>query len=235
MSNAMLLEDNDTATTNAESIPETRGILVALSSELVRWGLCNMLERLDPPRPVQPHHDVASALRLLRDGRYSLVIVDATDGEDALLRLTEDAGKLGVKVLVLLDRADAATVERIAALPADGFLVQSDLTLECMNETLQRLDRGDLPIPATMVRQLMARVRTGDSRSYQTQVRLTPREQDVLQLMGEGLSNKQIARRFGISVHGVKRHVTNVLAKLNCPNRTQAVSVALKQGLLGDG
>ncbi|MEU8622535.1 response regulator transcription factor [Streptomyces sp. NPDC048623] len=211
-----------------------KGVLVALSGEVIRWGICNMLERLDPPRHIQPHSDVVTASQVLRDGQYSLVIVDATDGEDDLLRLAEEAAELGVKVLVLLDRADAGTVERIASLPADGFLVQSDLTLECMNETLERLDRGDLPIPATMVRQLMARARSGAARSYRTQVRLTPREQDVLRLMGEGMSNKQIARRFGISVHGVKRHVTNVLAKLNCPNRTQAVSIAIKQGLLGN-
>ncbi|SFG04000.1 DNA-binding response regulator, NarL/FixJ family, contains REC and HTH domains [Streptomyces mirabilis] len=212
-----------------------RGVLVALSSEVIRWGICNMLERLDPPRHIEPHDDVASASDILRSGLYSLVIVDATDGEDVLLQLTENAGRLGVKVLVLLAHVDASAVERIAALPADGFLVQSDLTLECMNETLERLDRGDLPIPATMVRQLMARARSGGARAFQAQVRLTPREHDVLHLMGEGLSNKQIARRFGISVHGVKRHVTNVLAKLNCPNRTQAVSIALKQGLLASG
>ncbi|MGP3926003.1 response regulator transcription factor [Streptomyces sp. 8N616] len=231
MSDSVMLKEYSAADTDSAA---ARGVLVSLSSEIIRWGICNMLERLDPPRPVEPHSDVASAAEVLRSGRYSLVIVDAADGEDALLRLTEDAGRLGVKVLVLLDRADAATVERIAALPADGFLVQSDLTLDCMSEALEGLDRGDLPIPANLVRQLMARARTG-TRAYQAQVRLTPREHDVLHLMGEGLSNKQIARQFGISVHGVKRHVTNVLAKLNCPNRTQAVSIAIKQGLLGNG
>ncbi|MCX5258361.1 response regulator transcription factor [Streptomyces canus] len=232
MSDSVMLKEHDAV--RADGVA-SRGVLVSLSSEIVRWGICNMLERLDPPRPVEPHGEVATASEALRGGRYSLVIVDAADGEDVLLRLTEEAGRLGVKVLVLLDRADAATVERIAALPADGFLVQSDLTLECMSETLERLDRGDLPIPANLVRQLMARARNGGGRSFGAQIRLTPREQDVLHLMGEGMSNKQIARHFGISVHGVKRHVTNVLAKLNCPNRTQAVSIALKQGLLSHG
>ncbi|MDN3259827.1 response regulator transcription factor [Streptomyces sp. CSDS2] len=229
MRNAMLLTESSAVETKGA----LRGILVALSSEVIRRGICNMLERLDPPRHIEPHSDVAAAAQALRGGSYSLVIVDAAaDSEETLLRFTKDASELGAKVLILLDRADADTVERITTLPADGFLVQSDLTLECMSETLERLDRGDLPIPATMVRQLMARARHG-SAAQRTPVQLTPREQDVLHLMGEGLSNKQIAKRFGISVHGVKRHVTNVLAKLNCPNRTQAVSVALKQGLLG--
>ena len=48
------------------------------------------------------------------------------------------------------------------------------------------------------------------------------------------MSNKQIARQLTISQHGVKRLVSNVLAKLNCPNRTQAVAVALTDGILTD-
>jgi DNA-binding CsgD family transcriptional regulator len=63
-------------------------------------------------------------------------------------------------------------------------------------------------------------------------VSLTIREHDVLALLAHGLSNKQIARRLMISEHGVKRHVTNLLAKLNSPNRTFAVATALQAGLI---
>ncbi|MGI5287809.1 response regulator transcription factor [Nonomuraea polychroma] len=59
---------------------------------------------------------------------------------------------------------------------------------------------------------------------------LTPRERQVLELLVEGMSNKQIALR--ISQHGVKRLVSNVLAKLNCPNRTMAVRTAITDGIL---
>jgi len=62
---------------------------------------------------------------------------------------------------------------------------------------------------------------------------LTQREIDVLGLLSQGLSNKQIAPRIGISEHGVKRHISNILAKLNCSNRTEAVSYALQQNFLG--
>ncbi|MFI8951791.1 response regulator transcription factor [Streptomyces sp. NPDC053750] len=61
---------------------------------------------------------------------------------------------------------------------------------------------------------------------------LTPRELEVLHLVAEGLSNKQAARRLQISEHGVKRLVGNVLARLNCPNRTLAVVRAMEDGLL---
>ncbi len=63
-------------------------------------------------------------------------------------------------------------------------------------------------------------------------LRLLAIDQTVLPAKSDGLSNKQIASRISISEHGVKKHVTNVRAKLNCPNRTQAVSFALQAGIL---
>jgi DNA-binding NarL/FixJ family response regulator len=66
-------------------------------------------------------------------------------------------------------------------------------------------------------------------------VLLTVREHEVLGLLAQGLSNKQIGRRLGISEHGVKRHVTRLLAKLNSPNRTFAVARALSEGIIAPG
>jgi DNA-binding NarL/FixJ family response regulator len=61
---------------------------------------------------------------------------------------------------------------------------------------------------------------------------LTARELEVLQLVAQGLSNKQVSRELQISEHGVKRHVGCVLTKPNCPDRTLAVVRALEDGLL---
>ena len=61
---------------------------------------------------------------------------------------------------------------------------------------------------------------------------LTPREIDVLELLAEGLSNKGIARRLGISDQTVKFHVASIASKLGATNRTEAVRIALRRGLL---
>lgn len=58
--------------------------------------------------------------------------------------------------------------------------------------------------------------------------RLTPREHDVLAEMAKGQSNKRIARELAISEHGVKRLVSSILVKLQCPNRTLAVAYAIE-------
>lgn len=65
-----------------------------------------------------------------------------------------------------------------------------------------------------------------------TDVSLTEREREVLRYLAEGLANKQIARILGISVATVNKHVANVMAKLGACSRTQAVTIARRQGLL---
>ena len=67
-----------------------------------------------------------------------------------------------------------------------------------------------------------------------TGIGLREREEQVLALIEQGLSNKQIAKCLSISQHGAKRHVANVFAKLNCPNRTLAVALALRDGIIED-
>jgi RNA polymerase sigma factor (sigma-70 family) len=61
---------------------------------------------------------------------------------------------------------------------------------------------------------------------------LTPREHEVLRLVAEGLTNRQIARRLVLSEHTVHRHVTNLLRKLDVPSRTAAAALAARLGLL---
>jgi NarL family two-component system response regulator YdfI len=61
---------------------------------------------------------------------------------------------------------------------------------------------------------------------------LTARERDVLQMLSQGLGNKEIAARLKISEHTVKFHVASILGKLGASTRTEAVSVALRRGLI---
>jgi DNA-binding NarL/FixJ family response regulator len=62
--------------------------------------------------------------------------------------------------------------------------------------------------------------------------RLTPREREVLELLGQGLSNRQIAQRLGISEHTAKFHVGSLSGKLGASSRTEAVSRGIRRGLI---
>ena len=114
-------------------------------------------------------------------------------------------------------------------------LVEQGITSAAIGEALSRLRRGDMPVPSAVVRGLLSEVRSLRGQGEGTPVKgsyLTPREQATLELLVQGLSNKQIARRLSISEHGVKRHVANILAKLNCPNRTLAAAMAIREGMV---
>jgi two-component system, NarL family, nitrate/nitrite response regulator NarL len=168
-------------------------------------------------------HDMAFDILILRFGD-----LDA----DVAEKLAREAWGRGKKVLLLLNQDHEDMLDIITTIPSNGFLVQDELTSASLAATITRVTAGDTPMPAMLANRLLTRAREGSLKAAPVGSNLTPRERQVLELLVEGLSNKQIARRLYISQHGVKRLVSNVLAKLNCPNRTQAVAVALTDGIL---
>ncbi|MYY07917.1 DNA-binding response regulator [Streptomyces sp. SID4919] len=136
------------------------------------------------------------------------------------------------KVLLLL--SDAQVREDLLSGPSvpDGFLVEGELTASAVEDALQRTMAGEVPMPTSFTRALLQRVAEPGPSRWRREVSLTGREDEVVRLLAQGLSNKQIARRLGISSHGVKRIVASLLLKLGAPNRTAAVVTALQTGLI---
>lgn len=157
----------------------------------------------------------------------SLREIDAPARETLLAKAA-----LGARILVLVDDDRNAPWGRLAGMPLGGCLSTGELSERTLLSALRRMRAGELPMSANLVHALLSRV---DGHRPDTdevsRIRMTPREQQTLVLLAEGLSNKQIARQLGISLHGAKRLVANILAKLDCDNRTSAVSRALREGL----
>jgi two-component system nitrate/nitrite response regulator NarL len=97
---------------------------------------------------------------------------------------------------------------------------------------LGRVVNGELPMPAVLTRNLLAVRRSRLHRSAGHSIALTAREHETLGLLAQGFSNKQIAAALGISSHGVKRLVAALFLKLDAPNRTTAVIIAMNEGLV---
>ncbi|MFG3259818.1 response regulator transcription factor [Streptomyces sp. NPDC048172] len=116
--------------------------------------------------------------------------------------------------------------------PADAMVYAEDLRGP---EAGRLLTPGNghalVSVSSEVLRQLL-HLASGDRADSVRRPRLTDRETQTLIRVANGLSNRQIARDMGITEHGVKRHVANILAKLNCQNRTTAVAVALRSGLI---
>ncbi|GAA3762397.1 LuxR C-terminal-related transcriptional regulator [Salinactinospora qingdaonensis] len=162
------------------------------------------------------------------------VVILACDDERtaAIERLAQQVWAMGSKVLLLLPRCHEELFDTVAKVSTDGFLILDQLTTETLNDSLQKVCRGDVVIPPQIGGRLLAKARAGQVEPTPPLPDLTPRERQALQLLVGGLSNKQIATQLQISSHGAKRLVANVLAKLNCPNRTLAVAVALQYNLV---
>lgn len=228
--------------------PASRGLRVGVlvGNEIVRHGLSAMLDSLatvgyvhnltpgdDDPQPLENWVSALQMSAMSNGHSCDMLILSCDLDVETVDRLARDARRQGMKVVLLVSGNQEETLDVVSAIPSDGFLIQEQLTADTLDGTFSRISNGEIPMPMVLANRLLARAREGalQSRS-RSSTNLTPRERQVLELLVEGLSNKQIARKLRISQHGVKRLVSNVLAKLNCPNRTLAVAVALTGGIL---
>lgn len=167
------------------------------------------------------------ALRDLSEEHDPAVVVLATTTARAASALATMAGALRAPPVVLLAddprRAWTAAARRAgvhAVLPSDAPAVQITAAITAARAGLLALP-PDILRPATV-----STVGGGQERA------LTPREREILEMMAEGLSNRLIARRLGISSYTVKFHVASLLAKLRAGSRTEAVTLGVRAGLI---
>lgn len=119
---------------------------------------------------------------------------------------------------------------------AQWVLAHAVLRLEDLRETSARevltpRSPGTVTVSSQALHQVI-RLASAAAGGDTARPHLTEREREALWGVAQGLSNRRIARGMGITEHGVKRHLANVMSKLDCQNRTSAVTVALRSGLL---
>ena len=114
-----------------------------------------------------------------------------------------------------------------------GFVLK-DATFEEFVETIRTVAAGRNVLPPRMTESLFSQIvgaADGEQRAEVIEaVRMTPRERDVIELIGEGLSNKEIAQRLNIATHTVKSHVRNVMEKLTLHTRLQIAAYSHREG-----
>jgi two-component system, NarL family, nitrate/nitrite response regulator NarL len=132
----------------------------------------------------------------------------------------------GFPVIALLpDATDAAEVWSAGA----RSLLLRDISAENLGAAIAAVAHGLVVLDPTLA---VAAPRSHEPLSAQPIEELTPRELQVLRLLAEGKSNKEIARKLGISEHTIKFHVNAILGKLNAQSRTEAVVTATRLGLI---
>ncbi|WP_435107235.1 LuxR C-terminal-related transcriptional regulator [Nocardiopsis synnemataformans] len=206
---------------------------IHVGSEVIHQGLIAMLRSAPTRYEIVPFDSIGFRAEKLMDKPPNVVILGCGDEQVAdIEELAQRSWSIGSKILLLLPRSDDRLFDSVAKLSTDGFLIMDLLTTEVLDDSLQNVAKGDVVIPRPIAGRLLARTRGGQGHARPQLPELTPRETQALQLLVRGLSNKQIATQLQISSHGVKRLVANLLAKLNCKNRTMAVAMALQWKLV---
>ncbi len=198
-------------------------ILIANDHPIVRDGLVGVIEEQADMVVVGQAATGTEALTLYRKHRPDITLMDLRmpemNGAEAITAIRREAPAARAIILTTYD-ADEDIFRGLQA-GAEAYLLK-DVGREVLLETIQAVHLGQTPVSPEVGAKLAGRIVYGQ---------LSEREDAVLRLMVQGMSNREIAASLFITESTVKFHVTHVLGKLNAEDRTQAVITALKRGL----
>jgi len=209
------------------------GVFIVDDHAVVRSGLAAYLEFIDDVTLVGQAADGEQALRrlaelALRGSLPDVVLMDLVmpnlNGIDATAQIIERFPACRVVVLTSFGE-----MERISAAlrnGAVGYLLKDAEAAE-VAAAIRAAVRGEVHLDSEIARRLTQDLRTGPAGPSL----LTRRERQILALVGEGHSNREIANILVISERTARTHVSNVLNKLNLTSRTQAALMAIREGL----
>ncbi|GLZ05546.1 DNA-binding response regulator [Actinomadura sp. NBRC 104412] len=223
-------------------------VLIADDQALVRDGFGMILSAQPDLEVVGEAADGAEAIRLARELRPDVVLMDVrmpnVDGIEATTAICRDTSAR-VLVLTTFD-LDEYVYDALRA-GASGFLLK-DMRRDELVDAVRVVAAGEALLAPTVTRRLIAEVvNRGDRRAPSSSGRpaaprpdgrldaLTARETDTLRQVARGLSNAEIARELYVTEHTVKTHVSSLLSKLGLRDRVQAVVLAYESGLVQPG
>jgi DNA-binding NarL/FixJ family response regulator len=200
-------------------------VVLADDHELVLEGLRSFLDAQDDVEVLAAVTSGEQLLDAVRLHHPDVVTLDLELGGMSGLTCLEllRAEGLTVRVLVLTAYSDGASLRGALERGADGYALKTDSPQQTV-QALRQVFHGQLVFPVSARRWLI-----GD-RAPRGKGRLTEREQAVLNLVAEGVTNGEIARRLRVSENTVKFHLQNLYLKLGVSNRTEAATLFLRRG-----
>ena len=202
------------------------GVVVVAEHEVIRSGLTNMVAGVPEVSAWRGMSAIDDTVGQVGDG------ID-TDMLIMTLAVREAVGDdvavfIGLPTMVIMPNDDPAVLECGAGMKADGYVMLNDLTAVTLRSALLALSEDRLQLPPAMATHLLALAREDVRPLSYAHNHISPRERDVLDGVLAGWSNKEIAADLGLSIHGVKRHVSNILGKYGSPSRAHLVSMLLR-------
>ncbi|MFB2755655.1 response regulator transcription factor [Shewanella sp. LC6] len=218
-------------TTDNPSAPHSIKVGLVEDQQLVRQGIASLIAISQHIKVTWQAENGQEALRLLEIEAVDLLLSDirmpVLDGISLLKQLRAAQNPLPVIMLTTFDDSELFLNSLHAG--ANGFLLK-DVSLDKLLHAIETVAKGEYLIEPSVLEQMQHQ--SPAPLNIAAQTLLSAREQEILRYMAGGFSNKEIADAVFLAEGTVKNHVSTILAKLNCRDRTQAVLRGLQIGLI---
>jgi NarL family two-component system response regulator LiaR len=211
-------------------------VLIVDDHAIVRQGLRTYLDLLDDVEVVGEAANGVEAVARVKQHQPDIVLMDLVMPEMDGIEATRQISDIGIstKVIVLTSFTEDEKVFPAIKAGAAGYLLK-DVSPSDLASAIRAVHRGEAQLHPDITKKLMSQFVSPAVEPTAAPDELTARELEVLRLVAQGMSNRQVAQTLTISAKTVKTHVSNILSKLHLDDRTQAAIYAYKHGLVPDG
>ena len=208
-------------------------VLLVDDHQLIIDGLKSLMKNTAEIMVTGEANNGREALRLLDILNVDVVLMDidmpVMNGIDALKEIKK--GKPAIKVIILSMHEESGMIKNLLAIGADGYLLKSTSQDELIS-AIKKVANGNKYFSTEVTLSLLNGSQGNSQTSKQPSEILTSREEEILKLIAEGFSNKEIGTQLFISHRTVDTHRTNLMKKLNTSNIAGLISYAIKSGLI---
>lgn len=211
-------------------------VLVADDHAIVREGVHQLLSQEPDIEVVGEAADGAQAVDLARKLRPDLVLMDigmpGMNGLEATRVLKAEQPQTDVLVLTMQEGEDYFF--RLLQAGASGYVLKGAGSAELLS-AIRAVRQGGVYLNPTMTKKVLGDVLKRPEQARAASDPLTPREREVLKLIADGMTNREIADELVLSLSTVQTHRLHIMEKLNLHNRTELVKYAIRRGLIESG
>lgn len=206
-------------------------VFIVDDHEVVRRGLIDLINAEDDLNVVGDAGNVHDALQQIVQLQPDVAVLDVRLPDGSGVELCREVRSIApnVHALMLTSYADDEALLGAILAGASGYALK-DIKGEDLLNTIRIIARGDSTLDSHAAERVRSRLRKAGSAAAELDD-LTDQERRVIELIGEGLTNRQIAERMSLAEKTVKNYVSSLLAKLGLERRTQAAALAVRLGL----